>query len=110
MIENTIQKIERRIGGAEALSEKTRDDLSMLLAELKSEIAKLPPTHDEHAESITQFMDASTHEAMRQSTDQSLLDLAVQGLEQSVKDFEVTHPQLAEAVNRFCSMLSGIGI
>jgi archaellum component FlaC len=110
MIEDTIKKIERRIAGTETLPEKTRDDLSALLVELKDEIEKLPATHGEHAESITQFMDASTHEATRQSTDQSLLDLSIQGLEQSVKDFEVTYPKLAETVNSFCSMLSGIGI
>ena len=110
MIEETIKKIEARIRAAEALPGENREDLLRLISTLKSEITALSKTRAEHAESIAGFIDTSTHEATRREKNPELLRLSLAGLEESVKEFEASHPRLAAQVNSICTMLSNAGI
>lgn len=110
MIKETIKKIEKTIEEVDSIETGRRSELLGLVDQLKSEISTLPNSHSEHAESITRFMEVSTHEAMRRTKNQDLLDLSLQGLSSSVKELEASHPKLAEVVDSICRMLSGIGI
>jgi hypothetical protein len=110
MIEETIKKIESRIRSAEAITGKSKSELLTLVATLKSEITILSKTRAEHAESITGFIDRSTHEATRREKNPELLRLSLAGLEESVKGFEASHPQLVQQVNYVCTMLANVGI
>ena len=83
MIEETIKKIEARIKSAEAITGKSKSELLTLVATLKSEITSLEKTRAEHAESITGFIDRSTHEATRREKNPELLRLSLAGLEGS---------------------------
>ena len=110
MIEETIEKIESRIRAAEAISGTGKNELLTLGSKLKSEITELSKTRAEHAESITGFIDRSTHEATRREKNPELLRLSLAGLEESVKGFEASHPTLVSQINYVCTMLANEGI
>lgn len=108
---NTIEKIEEKIRSNSSLSEKNKGELLVLLATLKSELTNFTTEEEsEHAESITGFIERSTHEAMRREKNPDLLKHAVEGLTASVKGFEVSHPQLVETVNYISNTLANMGI
>ncbi|MDP3684771.1 MAG: DUF4404 family protein [Ignavibacteria bacterium] len=110
MEKNTIEKIEEKIKTNSSLTEKNRSELLVLLATLKSELTKFTEEQSEHAESITGFIERSTHEAKRSEKNPDLLKHAVDGLSASVKGFEVSHPQLVETVNYISNTLANMGI
>jgi transposase len=108
MIEDTLHKIETRLQKAPNLSEDNREALQRLLNELRAEIACLDDA--DRAESIAGFAESSTREALRNEQDGDLLDLSLQGLEQSTRSFEASHPRLTAVVNNICQQLSNLGI
>jgi hypothetical protein len=110
MIEDTIGKIEARIQGVEAIREDRRDELLQLLGTLKTEVAELSRTHGEQAQSIARFAEISTHEATRAEQNPELLQLSLQGLGSSVREFEESHPRLVQIVNAISNTLSNLGI
>jgi hypothetical protein len=110
MIEDTISKIEARIQGAESIKEERRQELLQLLATLKSEVAHLPPAHDEQVQSIAGFTEVSAHEATRSRQNPDLLKLSLRGLDSSVEGFEESHPKLVQIVNAISHTLSNLGI
>jgi hypothetical protein len=110
MTQNTIENIEEMIRTNKSLNENNKTQLLNLLAALKPEMAKFSDVQAEHAESVAGFIERSTHEALRQQKNPSLLKIAIDGLSASVKGFEASHPQLVENVNFIASALSNIGI
>ena len=110
MAQNTIEKIEEKIRANKSLNENDKTQLLSLLASLKPEMEKFSNVYSEHAESVAGFIERSTHEALRQQKNPTLLKLAIDGLSASVKDFEASHPQLVEDVNSIASALANIGI
>ena len=110
MLDDTIAKIEGRIKNSGAVSDVHRAELLKLLGQLRAEIAALPETHQEQAERITSFAQASALEATREAKDPETLRHSIGGLESSVGGFEETHPQLVGVVNRIATMLSNMGI
>ena len=110
MIDNTLGRIEDRLQNLRSIDEEKKKELSLLFSTLRTEIRHLSETHAEHAESISQFAELSTHEATRKEGDPHLRELSVDGLSSSVSGFEVTHPRLVEIVNSICNVLSNLGI
>jgi hypothetical protein len=110
MVQNTIEKIAEMIRTNKSLDEKNRAQLLNLLSTLKPEIEKLSNVQAEHAESVAGFIERSTHEALRQEKNPTLLKLSIDGLSASVKDFEASHPKLVETVNYIATELANIGI
>lgn len=110
MIDDTIAKIEKRIESAEALDDAKRAELRKLVSDLRSEINDISGSRASHAESITGFVDVSTHEATREDKNPHLLELAIDGLRSSVEDFEKSHPKLVQTVNGISTILSNLGI
>jgi hypothetical protein len=110
MIKNTLSSIENKIRRTKVLTEADRGELLRLLGSLKSEISNLAETKAEHAESISGFMERSTHEATRQEKNPTLLKLAIDGLSASVRGFEASYPKLVEDVNYICTVLARMGI
>ena len=92
MIEDTIAKIEERLGTAQNLPPSERAELEKLLVELRREAASLPSLQGSGAPE----------------------DEDVQGalgrLEESLTEFETTHPQLVGIVNRISTILANMGI
>jgi hypothetical protein len=108
MINDTLHKLEDRLACSEQLSPENRIALESIVAELRREIAEI--SDKEQAESIVGFSDASTREALRQSPDNTLVDLSLAGLRRSVHAFEISHPRLTAVVNQLCNQLSDLGI
>ena len=110
MIADSIKKIETRINDSVSLADNKKSELITLLDNLSKEIDLLPDTHNESIESMAGFMEVSTREAMRSEKNPQLVDLALEGLASSSREFESSHPSLTSYVNRICSMLSNLGI
>lgn len=99
MIEETIQQIEARLQSATNLSPQTRAELQGLLAKLRAEAARLPPSEER---AVTPALASGTKpESMQDSVDQ---------LRRSVEEFEDSHPRLVQLANHVASTLSGLGI
>ncbi len=109
MIQDTISKIESRIGQS-GVKDDSKAELLTLLGTLKSEVAELSKTHGEEAQSIAGFTEVSAHEATREQPNPALLEHSLGGLSASVDGFEKSHPRLVAIVNRICTTLSNIGI
>ena len=109
MLQDTLSKIEKKLRDASIPVEK-KTELLKLISHLKIEVTELAKTKQEQSESIAGFTHISTHEAIRQKQNPQLLKLSLEGLVSSVKEFEASHPKLAESVNRICSILSNLGI
>ena len=109
MIQDTLAKIETRIGQSGVKAE-SKTELLTLLATLKSEVAELAKTHGDAAQSISGFTQISAHEATRSEPNPTLVKHSLDGLAASVDGFEQSHPRLVAIVNRFCTTLSNLGI
>jgi hypothetical protein len=110
MLMKTIADIETKIGKTDLMKQEDKTDLLNLLETLKSEIAELSKTHAEHAQSITNFAQISTHEATREQKNTNLIKVSLTGLTSSVDELESTHPKLVETVNRISQILANMGI
>jgi Domain of unknown function (DUF4404) len=109
MIPGTMKKIKTKIEGTK-IKHQTKTELLGLLSTLETEISKLSKTDAEHAESITGFIERSTHEATRRKKNPDLLKLSLKGLSTSVKGFEASHPALVASISSICTLLANIGI
>jgi Mg2+ and Co2+ transporter CorA len=110
MKKNTLENIEEKIRAYDILSKEKKSELLGLITKLKKEISELSKSKAEHAESIVGFMERSTHEATRKQKNPKLFKMSINGLYESVKEFEVSHPNLVEKVNNVASMLANMGI
>ena len=110
MIETRIAAIEATIERTPNISSERKAELLQLVAELKSEVARLAETHHDEAWSISGFADASAHEVARSEKKPQLADTALQGLRQSIEGLEESHPTIVAVVNRFATALSNMGI
>lgn len=93
MIEETIARLEERLQNA-SLSPEQRAEVQALIAELKSELA------------VARDSGVQMPMAVALRDDESPLDR----LNQSVTEFETTHPQLVAIVNRISTTLANLGI
>jgi hypothetical protein len=93
MIEDTIAKIEQRLRSAQSLPPDERLELQQLLAQLRSEARSLPN------------VPAALH-----SSDDDDAQTALGRLQESLTEFETTHPQLVGTVNRISTILANMGI
>lgn len=110
MIQDTLNQIEVRLKMSETLTPDNRAALEVLLADLRREIDAMDDAQAEQAESIAGFTEASAREALRTQQDEDLLQHALDGLQQSVREFEASHPKLTQVVNGICHQLSNLGI
>lgn len=110
MIQDRLDKIEERLKQSQAVKESDKAELLNLLKSLRAEVTNLSKTRHEQAESIAGFAELSAREATRSEKSPALFNISIDGLTSSVQEFEVSHPQLVEIINRFCTMLSNLGI
>ena len=110
MLQNTIQKIKIKILEQGSLDSIKKTELLLLLDKLNYEINELSKTKTEHAENIAGLIEHSTIVVMQQEKDPDLIRKALDGLSDSVKGFEVSHPNLVENVNYIASVLAKMGL
>lgn len=110
MLEERMREIEARIRDARNLPESEREKLLTLVATLRRELATLPASQAEDAHSVTNFLEASTHEASRTTKHPRLLEAARDGLLASAEKFETTHPRLFDAAGQVALVLGNMGL
>jgi hypothetical protein len=109
MIQETISRIEERVG-ATGLSEEKKMELLSLVANLRREVAALAETHIEDAHSIAAFAETSVREATRAEKNPELLEMSVGAMKLSAQRFEISHPTLIGLINAIGQTLWKIGI
>ncbi|MBN2712034.1 MAG: DUF4404 family protein [Planctomycetes bacterium] len=109
MIDNTLKRIEEKLADANLTDEK-RSELLALLTDLKGELDVLAQKDEPRAQSVANLAEVTSLEAMRDESDDKLLDLSLQSLSASVEKFEVEQPHLAKVINSICMLLSNSGI
>ena len=110
MTEERIQKIKSAVEAADHISPEKKAELLDVLAKLKPAIAKVAQTHREDAQSISQFIEASAHEAANKTKQPEGLERVLRKLRQSVQKFEASHPDLTAFVAEYSALLSSYGI
>ena len=110
MLNETIERMEKRIRSSENLDDEQKKELLDLLSRLIMETKSLVEAHCEDVSSITGFMDRSVHEALREEKNPELLKHSLEGLSLSARRFEVSHPTLIGLINDISRTLSNIGI
>ena len=110
MTDERIQKIKSAVEAADHISPEKKAEFLAVLAKLQPAIAKVAQTHEEEAESISRFVEASAHEAASKKKPPAGLQRVLHKLKQSVGKFEASHPELTAFVAEYSAVLSGLGI
>lgn len=110
MTDERIQKIKSAVEAADHISPEKKTELLAVLAKLKPAIAEVAQTHEEEAERISQFVEASAHEVTRTNESPESVEQGLHGLKQTVEQFEASHPKLTAFVTEYSAVLSGLGI
>jgi hypothetical protein len=110
MIEDNLARIDAAAKKIEAAAPPNKDALLALLRDLRKEMLRLDVSHLEHGASVAGFADAAAHEATRKTRAAPLRRLALDGLSQSVRGFESSHPKLFETIGELVRELTSLGI
>jgi prefoldin subunit 5 len=110
MTDERIQKIKSAVEAADHISPEKKTELLAVLAKLKPAIAEVAETHEEEAERISRFVEASAHEVAAKKERPESLERVLHKLKGSVEKFEASHPQLTAFVTEYSAVLSGLGI
>ena len=110
MTDERIKKIKSAVEAADHIPPEKKAELLAVLAKLKPAIAKVAQTHEEEAENISRFVEASAHEVAGTKKRPEGLDRVLHKLKQSVEKLEASHPDLTAFVTEYSAVLSGMGI
>lgn len=110
MTDERIEKIKSAVEAADHISSEKKAELLAVLEKLKPAIKKVAKTHEEEAESISRYVEASAHEAAGKKKHPEGLERVLNRLKQSVEKFEASHPDLTAFVTEYSAVLSGLGI
>ena len=109
MTDERIQKIKSAVEAADHISPEKKAELLAVIAKLKPEIAKIAQTHQEEAESISRFVEASAHNVATKKEGPERVERVLHKLKQSVEKFEASHPDLTAFVSEYSALLSSYG-
>src|SRR5438552_5821784 len=109
MTDEHIEKTKSAIESAGNMPADRKAELLDLLSKLKHAIAKVSQTHQEDARSIARLVEASAHETIRPEKKPEHTNKFLLELKQSAENFEASHPQLAEFVGKYSTLLSALG-
>lgn len=99
------QILETKINYNPHLSVAEKDELLSLVSAIDSNLQQLAKTHQQAGDKIHQIAENGAH---AEGT-HGLKEMGEE-IRHSIEEFEVTHPQLVELVNRLCIMLANLGI
>ncbi len=109
-VHNTIDAIKEMVLKTNSINESNKTKLLDLLETLKPEMVRLSVDQADQAKHVAEYIKRSTEEALRQQKDTALLKMHNDGLLESVRSFEVSHPLLVENVNYIATVLAKMGI
>lgn len=109
MIQDTINKIKITLEQANNLSDTKKNELNQLLARLNDEINEMNLQDDQQAQQLKGLTE-SLSQATNQMTDANNIDDMIENINQSLQEFETSHPRLVSIINSFCVTLSNMGI
>jgi hypothetical protein len=107
-MKNTLQEIKDKLSGDSTLNEEKKTELLGMLDELENEMGNVES--NEHVENISGNIKRSAEEVTKEEKDPDLIEKALSDLNNSVTEFEVSHPKLFESVNNISAMLASMGI
>ena len=110
MTDERLEKIKSAVESADHISPEKKAELLDVIAKLKPAIAEVAQTHEEEAERISRFVEASAQEVASKKERPEGLERVLHKLKQSVEKFEASHPQLTAFVTEYSAVLSGLGI
>jgi vacuolar-type H+-ATPase subunit B/Vma2 len=110
MTDESIEKIQSAIESAENIPPNKKAELLGLLSKLKPAVAKASKTHQDHANRTARLIEASAHEVTRAEQKPESIKKLLRELEQSVENFEASHPELVALVAEYTAFLSAVGI
>ncbi len=110
MTDERIEKIKSAVETADHISSEKKAEFLAVLAKLKPAITNVAQTHEEEAESISRYVEASAHEAAGIKENPEGLEKVLHRLKQSVEKFEASHPDLTAFVTEYSAVLSGLGL
>lgn len=110
MIDDNIRKIEARIRDSRQIGDDNRRELISLVQTLKAEVQELSKTRHDDASRIIDRTERTTALATSDANGRASLPAESDGLVDSMKEFEVTHPKLTQTVNAICNLLANMGI
>jgi ribonuclease HII len=107
MPHNTIKKIETLIQESKKIDPKRKAELLSNIALLKEEIKQIS---QDSANSIANFAETATHEALREQPQKVLIENSTLGLEKSAQEFASSNPDLYNLVRTIVRTLSNLGV
>ncbi|MCH2206168.1 MAG: DUF4404 family protein [Lentisphaerales bacterium] len=110
MIEEKLNRIEEKIRQAPSMQDENKESVLNLLEDLKEELQSVSREDSERLSSTGSFAEAGTNEVVREGGDKGILDIALNGVRESVKEFEESHPKLVQVMNSICTQLSNSGL
>lgn len=96
MIDRHIDHLESRIRNAEGISDERRAELLSLLDSMRAEAASLPAAAKDKVEAAV--------------PDDQPVDAVVTEIQDSLAEFEASHPKLTQLTNQVAMVLSNMGI
>ena len=110
MTDERLEKIKAAVEAADHITPEKKAEFLAVLAKLKPAIANVAQTHEEEAERISRFVEASAHEVARKKKHPEPLKSVLRDLRKSVQKFEASHPEMTAFVTEYSAVLSGLGI
>jgi len=105
-----IEAIEKKIESTSQIDAKIKEDLLDLMRSLKTELTDLKEVNPNGAHNIADKTQVPAEKVLNPENKKNELQKDIDGLQETVEEFEVSHPKLVQVVNRICMMLSDIGI
>ncbi|MCM8530490.1 MAG: DUF4404 family protein [Lentisphaeraceae bacterium] len=101
MVEDKLNKIEEKISQSENMTDENKAQVLELLKELKGEISsESSATEDTGIEKNISEID---------SENEGFIKSAFNDINETINDFEESHPKLVQIVNSICTQLSNSG-
>lgn len=103
MLTDNIKKIQSLVKNSDHLSEQDREKLLKLSNELHDELQSLEKTEQTHARKIAEHTLQIADAALKKDSEAENHRESVDDLKDSVREFEVSHPNLSRIVASICA-------
>lgn len=101
MVEDKLKRIEERISQSENMAGENKAQVLELLKELKSEMS-------ENSENVGTELKQNISKI--DSEDEGFIKSAFSDINETINEFEESHPKLVQIINSICTQLSNSGL